>query len=76
MQEENVVNAENLNIDSTLAEISRELKADETLILDVGNNYFDQTDVIYDTLVLRGYDVKKTFKNGRNQIIVSRKKRK
>jgi hypothetical protein len=75
-EKENIINAENLNIDSTLAEISKELKADETLILDVGNNYFDQTDVIYDTLVLRGYDVKKTCKNGRNQIIVSRKKRK
>ncbi len=75
MQEDNIVNAESLNIDSTLEEISRELKTDETLILDIGNNYFNQTDVIYDTLVLRGYDVKKSFRNGRNQILVSKKKR-
>ncbi|MCR4436876.1 MAG: hypothetical protein QHH06_14880 [Clostridiales bacterium] len=69
---EKIINAESLNIDSTLNEISRELKSGETLILDVGNNYFHQTDVIYDTLVLRGYDVKKSFKNGRNQIIVNK----
>lgn len=68
-----VVNAESLQIDATLNEISKELRPGETLILDVGNNYFEQTDEIYDTLVLRGYDVRKTFRNGRNQIIVSRK---
>lgn len=72
-EDEKIVNAENLNIDSTLTEISQELKSGETLILDVGNNYFNQTDIIYDTLVMRGYDVKKTFRNGRNQIIVSKK---
>jgi len=71
--EEKVINAENLNIDSTLEKISSELKAGETLIMDVGNNYFNQTDTIYDTLILRGYDVKKSFINGRNQIIVNRK---
>ena len=70
---EKTVNAENLNIDATLDSISRELKTGETLILDIGNNYFNQTDEIYDTLVLRGYDVRKSFKNGRNQIIVSRR---
>lgn len=74
-QEEKIINAENLNIDSTLDEISRELKGNDTLILDIGNNYFDQTDTIYDTLVMRGYEVKKSFKNGRNQIIVVNKKR-
>jgi hypothetical protein len=72
--EEKTVNAENLNVDSTLDEISRELKKNDTLILDIGNNYFNQTDTIYDTLVMRVYDVKKTFKNGRNQIIVVNKK--
>jgi hypothetical protein len=71
-EEAKVVNAENLNIDSTLEKISNELKSGETLILDVGNNYFHQTDAIYDTLVLKGYSVKKSFLNGRNQIIVSR----
>jgi hypothetical protein len=70
---EKTVNAESLNIDTTLNEISGELKPGETLILDIGNNYFHQTDEIYDTLVMRGYDVRKSFKNGRNQIIVSKK---
>ncbi|AEV66829.1 hypothetical protein [Acetivibrio clariflavus] len=68
-----IINAESLNIDSTLEKLSEELKENETLILDVGNNYFHQTDIIYDTLVLKGYDVKKSFKNGRNQILVSKK---
>ena len=70
--EEKMMNAENLDIDSTLNDVSRELKPGETLILDVGNNYFNQTDEIYDTLVMKGYNVKKTFRNGRNQIIVNR----
>jgi hypothetical protein len=70
---EKTINAESLNIDSTLSEISGELKPGETLVLDIGNNYFSQTDEIYDTLVMRGYDVRKSFRNGRNQIIVSRK---
>jgi tRNA splicing endonuclease len=70
--ESRVINAESLQIDSTLNEISRELKPGETLVLDIGNNYFEQTDEIYDTLVMRGYEVKKSFKNGRNQILVSR----
>lgn len=71
--DDKVLNAESLNIDATLEEISRELKPGETLILDIGNNYFNQTDVIYDTLIMRGYGVKKSFKNGRNQIIVNRR---
>lgn len=71
--DEKIVNAESLNIDSTLEEVTKELKPGETMILDVGYNYFHQTDVIYDTLVMQGYDVKKTFRNGRNQIIVSKK---
>lgn len=70
---EKTVNAESLNIDTTLNEISSELKPGETLVLDIGNNYFHQTDEIYDTLVMRGYEVKKSFRNGRNQIIVSKK---
>jgi hypothetical protein len=76
MQDDNAVNAENLDIDSTLEEISRELKADETLVLDIGNNFQNQSDVIYDTLVLKGYNVKKMFRNGKNQIIVSKNKTK
>lgn len=73
--DEEIVNAENLNIDSTLNEISSKLQPGQTLILDVGNNYFHQTDEIYDTLVTRGYDVKKSFRNGRNQIIVTSKQK-
>ncbi len=69
--DEKIINAESLNIDSTLEDISRELKPGGTLILDIGNNYFNQADSIYDLLVMRGYGVKKSFKNGRNQIIVS-----
>ena len=71
--EEKIVNAENLNFDSTLNDLSRELKPGESLVLDIGTNYFHQTDEIYDTLVMKGYDVRKSFRNGRNQIIVNRK---
>jgi tRNA splicing endonuclease len=67
-----VINAESLQIDTTLNDISKELRPGETLVLDIGNNYFEQTDEIYDTLVMQGYDVRKSFKNGRNQILVSR----
>lgn len=69
-----IVNAENLNIDATLQEISNQINAGETLVLDVGNNCFNQTDTIYDTLVMKGYDVRKTFRNGRNQIVVTKKR--
>jgi len=62
---EKIINAENMNVDATLEKLSNELKPGETLILDVENNYFEQTDKIYDTLVTRGYDVRKSFKNGR-----------
>lgn len=71
--EDKVINAENLQIESTLHELSNELRPGETMILDIGNNFFNQTDEIYDTLVMRGYEVRKFFKNGRNQIIVSKK---
>jgi hypothetical protein len=71
--DEKTINAESLNIDTTLSEISGELKLGETLVLDIGNNYFHQADEIYDTLVMRGYEVRKSFINGRNQIIVSKK---
>ena len=70
--DEKVINAESLNVESTLEDISKELRSGETLILDVGNNFFHQTDQIYDKLVMKGYDVKKSFKDGRNQIIVNR----
>lgn len=46
---EKIINAENMNVDATLEKLSNELKPGETLILDVENNYFEQTDKIYDT---------------------------
>lgn len=72
---EKIINAENLNIDLTLNEISKELNFNNTLILDIGNNYFNQTDKIYDTLVLKGFNVRKSFKDGRNQIVIVNKKK-
>ncbi|HOM03196.1 MAG TPA: hypothetical protein PLH43_10255 [Acetivibrio sp.] len=71
--EDKIINAENLNIDATLEKLSSELKPDETLILDVGKNSLLQTDKIYDTLIMRGYDVRKSSKSGRNQILVTKK---
>lgn len=72
---EKIINAEgiNTNVETTLEDISKELRPGETLVLDIGNNYFHQTDEIYDTLVMKGYDVKKSFRNGRNQILVHKK---
>jgi len=72
-QDEKTVNAENLNFEASLNDISRDLGPGETLILDIGNNYFHQADEIFDTLVMQGFDVRKSFKNGRNQVVVSRK---
>lgn len=69
-EREKTVNAENLNLDATLEEVSRELKPGETLVLDIGNNYFQQTDKIFDSLVMKGLHVTKAFRNGRNQILV------
>ena len=71
--EEKTINAENLNYEASLSDISKELRPGETLILDIGNNYFHQADEIFDTLVMQGFDVRKSFRNGRNQVVVSRK---
>lgn len=68
-----VINGESLNVDATLEQISKEIRPGETLILDIGYNNFHQADEVFDTLVMRGYDVRKTFRNGRNQILVYRK---
>jgi len=70
---ERIINAEDFQTDTTLNDISKELRPGETLILDIGDSHFEQTDEIYDTLVMRGYDVRKSFKNGKHQIYVSRK---
>lgn len=68
-----IIAADITDIDSTLEQISRELKTNETLILEVGNNLYNQTDTIFDTLVMKGYDVRKSFHKGRNQIVVNKK---
>lgn len=68
--DDKIINGESLNFDMTLEQLSNEIKPGETLILDVGNNYFNQNDELYNSLVLKGYEVRKTFRNGRNQLIV------
>jgi hypothetical protein len=67
----NIVNSENLNETNTLSVVQSKLKPGETLILDIGNNYFHQTDKLYDILSNNGYYVRKTLVNGRNQLLVS-----
>ena len=67
----NIINAENLNDTNTLEVIGNKLKPGETLILDIGNNYFHQTDKLYDILANNGYYVRKTIVNGRNQLLVA-----
>ncbi len=69
----NVINAENLNEDNTLSVVQDKLKPGETVILDVGYNYFHQADKLYELLVNEGYYVRKTFINGRNQLLVAQK---
>jgi len=68
--DDKIINGESLNLDMTLEQLSNEIKPGETLILDVGNNYFNQNDELYNNLVLKGYEVRKTVRNGRNQLIV------
>jgi len=67
----NVINLESLNNNNTLEIVQEHIKPGETLILDIGNNYFHQTDEIYDILSKNGYYVRKTIVNGRNQLLVS-----
>ncbi len=69
----NVINAENLNENNTLSVVQDKLKPGETVILDVGYNYFHQADKLYELLVNEGYYVRKTFINGRNQLLVAQK---
>ncbi|WP_242853048.1 hypothetical protein [Pseudobacteroides cellulosolvens] len=64
----------NMDLDSTLEELSKGLKADETLVLDIEDDSQNQTDVIYDTLVLKGYSVIRNFIKGKSIIIVNKNK--
>lgn len=67
----NIINSENLNETNALEVVESKLKPGETLILDIGNNYFHQTDNLYNFLTSNGYYVRKTLVNGRNQLLVS-----
>ncbi|PYG85030.1 hypothetical protein LY28_03390 [Ruminiclostridium sufflavum DSM 19573] len=67
----NLINSEKLNEANALEIVGDKLKPGETLILDIGNNYFHQADKLYDILANNGYYVRKTFVNGRNQLLVS-----
>ena len=67
----NIINSEMLNEDNAIDIVESKLKPGETLILDIGNNYFHQTDKLYDLFLANGYYVRKTFVNGRNQLLVS-----
>ena len=61
MEENNIDIAGNMDMDSTLEELSMQLKVNETLILDIEDDSQNQTDVIYDTLVLKGYSVIRNY---------------
>jgi len=67
----NIINTEGLNETNTLEVVGSKLKPGETLILDIGNNYYHQADKLYDILANNGYYVRKTLVNGRNQLLVS-----
>lgn len=71
--DDQVINGESLNFDSTIDQVSNSIMPGQTLILDIGNNYFNQADELYNTLYLKGYEVRKTFRNGRNQLIVHKR---
>lgn len=65
-----VINCEHLSACDNIDSITKNMAAGETIILDVGNNFFNQADEIYSCLTNQGYDVRKTFRNGRNQLIL------
>ena len=67
----NIINTESINELNTLETVQSRLKPGETLILDIGNNYFNQSDKLYDMLSNNGYYVRKTLVNGRNQLLVA-----
>lgn len=67
----NVINSENLNETNALEVVGSKLKPGETLILDIGNNYYHQADKLYDILANNGYYVRKTQVNGRSQLLVA-----
>lgn len=67
----NIINFESLNDKNTLEIIKDRLKPGETLILDIGNNYFQQADKVFEILSSNGYYVRKTLVNGRNQLLVA-----
>jgi len=74
LEENNIDISGNMDLDSTLEELSMQLKVNETLILDIEDDSQNQTDVIYDTLVLKGYSVIRNFIKGKSVIIINRNK--
>ncbi|HEY9062145.1 MAG TPA: hypothetical protein VIO64_16845 [Pseudobacteroides sp.] len=64
----------NMDIDSTLEELSSGLRVGETLVLDLEDDNQNQTDVIYDTLVLKGFSVIGDFIKGKSIIIINKNK--
>ena len=74
MEENNIDIAGNMDMDSTLEELSMQLKVNETLILDIEDDSQNQTDVIYDTLVLKGYSVIRNYIKGKSIIIINKNK--
>jgi hypothetical protein len=67
----NLINIESINDSSTLDIVKSRLKPGETLILDIGNNYYNQADKLFEELAGSGYYVRKTLVNGRNQLLVA-----
>lgn len=67
----NIINFEGLNNKNTLEIVESKLKPGETLILDIGYNYFHQVDEVFNILSSSGYYVRKTVVNGRNQLLVA-----
>jgi len=74
LEENNIDIAGNMDMDSTLEELSMQLKVNETLILDIEDDSQNQTDVIYDTLVLKGYSVIRNYIKGKSIIIINKNK--
>ncbi len=69
--QDNVINAESMDEQNALSVVTSKLMPGETLILDVGNNYYHQVDKLFNALVDNGYYVRKTLVNGRNQLLVA-----
>ncbi len=61
----------NMNIEATLEEITMNLEPGHTLILDVTDDNHEQNDFIFDSLVTRGYNVKRIYTEGVCQLVIT-----